>query len=41
MRGILDGLTNREISLKLNTSESSVKATIQELFSKTGARTRK
>jgi DNA-binding NarL/FixJ family response regulator len=36
MRGILDGLTNKEIALKLNTSESSVKAVIQEPFSKAG-----
>lgn len=40
MRGILDGLTNKEIALKLNASESSVKAVIQELFRKAGVRTR-
>jgi two-component system, NarL family, nitrate/nitrite response regulator NarL len=40
MRGILDGLTNKEIALKLKTSESSVKAVIQELFHKAGVRTR-
>jgi len=40
MRGILDGLTNKEIASKLNTSESSVKAVIQELFHKAGVRTR-
>jgi two-component system, NarL family, nitrate/nitrite response regulator NarL len=40
MRGILDGLTNKEIALKLNCSESSVKAVIQELFHKAGVRTR-
>jgi DNA-binding NarL/FixJ family response regulator len=40
IRGILDGLTNKEIGLKLNTSESSVKAVIQELFRKAGVRTR-
>jgi two-component system nitrate/nitrite response regulator NarL len=40
MRGILDGLMNKEIALKLNASESSVKAVIQELFRKAGVRTR-
>jgi len=40
MRGILDGLTNKEIALKLNASESSVKAVIQELFRKAGVRPR-
>lgn len=40
MRGILDGLTNKEIALKVNCSESSVKAVIQELFHKAGVRTR-
>ena len=40
MRGILDGLTNKEIASKINTSESSVKAVIQELFHKAGVRTR-
>jgi two-component system, NarL family, nitrate/nitrite response regulator NarL len=40
MRGILDGLTNKEIALNLNVSESSVKAVIQELFQKAGVRTR-
>lgn len=40
MRGILDGFTNKEISSKLNVSESSVKAVIQELFQKAGVRTR-
>lgn len=40
MHGILDGLTNKEIALKVNSSESSVKAVIQELFQKAGVRTR-
>jgi two-component system, NarL family, nitrate/nitrite response regulator NarL len=40
LRGILDGLANKEIAWKLNLSESSVKAVIQELFHKTGVRTR-
>jgi DNA-binding NarL/FixJ family response regulator len=40
MRGILDGLSNKEIAVVINASESSVKAVIQELFRKAGVRTR-
>lgn len=40
LRGILDGLTNKEIASRLQVSETSVKAVIQELFSKAGVRTR-
>jgi len=40
MRGILDGLTNKEIAYNLKSSETSVKAVIQELFQKAGVRTR-
>jgi two-component system, NarL family, nitrate/nitrite response regulator NarL len=40
LRGILDGLANKEIAWRLNLSESSVKAVIQELFHKAGVRTR-
>jgi two-component system, NarL family, nitrate/nitrite response regulator NarL len=40
MRGILDGLTNKEIAWNLKVSESSIKAVIQELFHKAGVRTR-
>jgi DNA-binding NarL/FixJ family response regulator len=40
LRGILDGLANKEIAWKLKTSETSVKAVIQELFRKAGVRTR-
>ena len=40
LRGILDGLANKEIAAKIKTSESSVKAVIQELFHKAGVRTR-
>lgn len=40
LRGILDGLSNKEIAARLRTSESSVKAAIQELFQKAGVRTR-
>jgi two-component system, NarL family, nitrate/nitrite response regulator NarL len=40
LRGILDGLANKEIAWRLKTSETSVKAVIQELFHKAGVRTR-
>jgi len=40
LRCILDGLANKEIATRLKTSETSIKATIQELFSKAGVRTR-
>jgi two-component system nitrate/nitrite response regulator NarL len=40
MRGILDGLGNKEIAVSIKASESSVKAVIQELFRKAGVRTR-
>jgi two-component system, NarL family, nitrate/nitrite response regulator NarL len=40
LKGILDGLANKEIAWNLKTSESSVKAVIQELFHKAGVRTR-
>ena len=40
LRSILDGLTNKEIATRLGVSEASAKATIQELFSKAGVRTR-
>ena len=40
LRGILDGLTNKEIAARLESSETSVKASIQELFAKGGVRTR-
>ncbi len=40
IRGVLDGLTNKEIALKLNVSETLVKDTMQKLFRKAGVRTR-
>ena len=40
LRSVLEGLTNKEIGSRLNTSETAVKATLQQLFSKTGVRTR-
>jgi len=38
--GVFEGLTNKEISGKIGVSESSVKAALQQLFSRTGVRTR-
>jgi DNA-binding NarL/FixJ family response regulator len=40
LKGILGGLTNRKIADQIGTSESTVKATLQQLFDKTGVRTR-
>jgi two-component system, NarL family, nitrate/nitrite response regulator NarL len=37
---VFEGLTNKEIAARIAVSESSVKATLQQLFSKTGVRTR-
>jgi DNA-binding NarL/FixJ family response regulator len=37
---VFEGLANKEIATKIGVSESSVKATLQQLFSKTGVRTR-
>jgi DNA-binding NarL/FixJ family response regulator len=40
LQGVFEGLTNKEIAGKLEISESSVKAVMQQLFDKTGVRTR-
>jgi two-component system nitrate/nitrite response regulator NarL len=40
LRGVFEGLANKEIGAGLQISESSVKATLQQLFEKTGVRTR-
>ena len=40
LQGVFEGLTNKEIGARLNISESSVKAALQQLFQKTGVRTR-
>lgn len=37
---IFEGLANKEIAERIGVSESSVKATLQQLFAKTGVRTR-
>jgi DNA-binding NarL/FixJ family response regulator len=36
--GVFEGLANKQIAARLNVSESSVKATLQQLFQKTGVR---
>src|SRR5271157_3808437 len=40
LRGLFEGLTNKEIACELGVSESAVKATLQQLFQKTRVRTR-
>jgi DNA-binding NarL/FixJ family response regulator len=40
LRGVFEGLSNKEIAYQIDVSQSSVKATLQQLFEKTGVRTR-
>jgi DNA-binding NarL/FixJ family response regulator len=40
LSNVFEGLANKEIATRLGVSESSVKATLQQLFAKTGVRTR-
>ncbi len=40
LKSVFEGLTNKEIGGNLHISESSVKAALQQLFDKTGVRTR-
>jgi DNA-binding NarL/FixJ family response regulator len=40
LRGVFEGLSNKEIAGRLGISESTVKAGLQQLFQKTGVRTR-
>src|ERR1700730_1544583 len=40
LRGVFEGLTNKEIAGHVGVSESAVKATLQQLFRKTRVRTR-
>jgi DNA-binding NarL/FixJ family response regulator len=40
LRGVFEGLGNKEIATRLGVSESSIKASLQHLFQKTGVRTR-
>ena len=40
LRGIFEGLTNKEIGAQLGVTDGAIKATLQQLFQKTGVRTR-
>lgn len=40
LKGVFEGLSNKEIGAHLNISEASVKSALQQLFVKTGVRTR-
>ncbi len=40
LKAVFEGLTNKEIAANLQISESSVKAVLQQLFDKSGVRTR-
>lgn len=40
LRGVFEGLSNKEIGARLGTSEAAVKSVLQQLFDKTGVRTR-
>ncbi len=40
LNGVFEGLSNKEIASRLNISEASVKSALQQLFMKTGVRTR-
>ena len=40
LQGVFEGFSNKEIGVRLDISESSVKAALQQLFHKTGVRTR-
>ncbi len=40
LKGVFTGLSNKEISTQLSISEASVKSALQQLFTKTGVRTR-
>jgi two-component system nitrate/nitrite response regulator NarL len=37
---VFEGLANKQIADRLNVSETSIKASLQQLFAKTGVRTR-
>jgi DNA-binding NarL/FixJ family response regulator len=40
LKALLNGLTNKKIGRQVGVSESAIKATLQQLFDKTGVRTR-
>lgn len=40
LRAVFEGLANKEIATRLGTSEAAIKSVLQQLFDKTGVRTR-
>jgi DNA-binding NarL/FixJ family response regulator len=40
LRGVFEGLSNKEMAYEIGVSQSSIKATLQQLFDKMGVRTR-
>jgi DNA-binding NarL/FixJ family response regulator len=40
LQGVIDGLSNSKIGIRIGTSESTIKATLQRLFKKAAVRTR-
>jgi DNA-binding NarL/FixJ family response regulator len=40
LRGVLEGLSNKEIGAQMEMTESAVKAVLQKLFERTGVRSR-
>lgn len=40
LRAVFEGLSNKEIAARLGTSEAAIKSVLQQLFDKTGVRTR-
>ncbi len=40
LRGVFEGLTNKEMAYQIGVSQSSIKGTLQQLFDKMGVRTR-
>jgi DNA-binding NarL/FixJ family response regulator len=40
LRGLFEGLSNKEIGAQLGVTDGAIKATLQQLFQKTGVRTR-
>jgi two-component system, NarL family, nitrate/nitrite response regulator NarL len=40
LKGVFEGLASKEIGARLDTSETAVKSVLQQLFDKTGVRTR-
>ena len=40
LKAVFEGLSNKQIAFRLQTSEGTIKAAMQQLFDKTGVRTR-